>query len=463
MTRRPDEAQTRIFTGGSIYGYKKTVENIDRQGFTELESSQAFENEDGQQEFCGVRSNDDFWFNREFDRSAQEYSQLALLNMTQVNVDVSSAPLQTIEERLCKDVAKAQARLEVYKDDRAALESRAVAHFWLHDYENSIADLNTLLAEADESPKRPSWLLLRARARARLGKTADARADLEACQQLNPSPVELMVAETMVSAAAGRVEPALEKLEASLAKHSNSDEYLHRGAMVYSLISELVRPRDARQASQLATRALELLGRAFDAGLDAYLAVAYEPHFAPLRNATRFHELLAPGLLELRYAAIWRSSPTHVAVEAHDLDPAAHLKACRRFAEMDYRPLVMSATYLPNAGKLIAASVWLQPRVTEAEDDAHARRTANAALALLRLGTLEPVWSILEHSENPSARSYVIDRCSAEGVDPEILLERLEREERVSVSRAGAMSERLRRAASCAAWPCDQAIAGPVR
>ncbi len=431
--KRPDDPATRLFTGVSIYGFEKDTEQIDRQGFTELESSQAFENADGQQELCGVCSNDSFWFHKEYDRSAQEYAQLDLLNMTQVNVDVSSAPLQTIPERLSQDLANATARLEVYTDDSEALETRARAHFWLHDYERAISDLTSLLEAERQSPRRVSWLMLRARAQARLGKAAEAQSDLQEGQRLGPDPLDWITAQTLVSAASGDIAESLERWDTQLVRHAGDSAYLHHAAMFYALVSELARPQDTEQAERCVERALELLAQAFESGLEAYLAVAYEPAFAPIRDRERFQELLAPGLLELRYAAIWRSSSTHVALEAHDLEPPAHLEACRRFAADDYRPLAVSVAHLPRAGKTLAASVWIQPRVTDAQSDAHARRTANAALALLHLGAPQAVWSTLKHAQDPSMRSHVIDRCRAVGVDPELLVEQLERDDRVPV------------------------------
>jgi formylglycine-generating enzyme required for sulfatase activity len=54
-----------------------------------------------------------------------------------------------------------------------------------------------------------------------------------------------------------------------------------------------------------------------------------------------------------------------------------------------------------------------------------AQRQARAALALLRLGKAEAVWSLLQHSPDPSARSYIVHWLKPLGADPEVLVAKL--------------------------------------
>ncbi len=64
-------------------------------------------------------------------------------------------------------------------------------------------------------------------------------------------------------------------------------------------------------------------------------------------------------------------------------------------------------------------------KATDPDKEALAKRQANAALALIRFGTLEPVWPLLRHTPDPTTRSFIIDRVANYGVDPEILWQRL--------------------------------------
>ena len=68
--------------------------------------------------------------------------------------------------------------------------------------------------------------------------------------------------------------------------------------------------------------------------------------------------------------------------------------------------------------------------------DALARRQAVAAIALLRSGRTESVWPLLQHSPDPSLRSYLIRDIGRSGVKPDLLVRRLEIEMDVSVRQA---------------------------
>jgi serine/threonine protein kinase len=72
----------------------------------------------------------------------------------------------------------------------------------------------------------------------------------------------------------------------------------------------------------------------------------------------------------------------------------------------------------------------------QAERERLAKRQANAAVALLRLGQPERVWPVLRHKPDPRVRSYVMARVSALGADPRALWERFDREPDVSARRA---------------------------
>ena len=58
----------------------------------------------------------------------------------------------------------------------------------------------------------------------------------------------------------------------------------------------------------------------------------------------------------------------------------------------------------------LTTSVWHRPLVPEEAKDRLAKRQANAAVALLRLGREQKVWPILQHRPDPRTRSYLIHR-----------------------------------------------------
>jgi formylglycine-generating enzyme required for sulfatase activity len=77
-----------------------------------------------------------------------------------------------------------------------------------------------------------------------------------------------------------------------------------------------------------------------------------------------------------------------------------------------------------------------RPTASEYQKELLATRQANAAVALLRLGTPERVWPILKQSPDPRVRSYVINWLSSRGGDPQTIIQRLNAESDVTIRRA---------------------------
>ena len=76
------------------------------------------------------------------------------------------------------------------------------------------------------------------------------------------------------------------------------------------------------------------------------------------------------------------------------------------------------------------------PGCRDEERNALARRQANCAVALLRLGQPARVWPLLRHTPYPDTRSHLIHRLGPLGVDVGVLAGRLDGEEDVSARRA---------------------------
>ena len=96
----------------------------------------------------------------------------------------------------------------------------------------------------------------------------------------------------------------------------------------------------------------------------------------------------------------------------------------------------MSVASIGEINDVLTASVWHRPLVAEHAKEALAKRLANAAVALLRLGQASSVWTLLKHSPDPRLRSYLIHRLSPLGADPQSVAGRLEEEQEVSIRRA---------------------------
>ncbi|MCI0462498.1 MAG: SUMF1/EgtB/PvdO family nonheme iron enzyme [Gemmataceae bacterium] len=98
--------------------------------------------------------------------------------------------------------------------------------------------------------------------------------------------------------------------------------------------------------------------------------------------------------------------------------------------------LPLRAKAEPALGRLVRELKPAGAAKTEAEQSLRARRQAAAALALWRLGKPEPTWALWRHTPTPEARSWLVQRAAAVGVDAQQLIDRLGREQDVSAKRA---------------------------
>jgi serine/threonine protein kinase/formylglycine-generating enzyme required for sulfatase activity len=146
---------------------------------------------------------------------------------------------------------------------------------------------------------------------------------------------------------------------------------------------------------------------------------------------------------ERRYAGCFAGSAAFDHVVVLGLPPEEQLRRCRELAGQGYRPAVVSVTDmgadLRRAGlspAVVAASVWHRPAVPDEAKERLARRQANAAVALFRLGQGERVWPLLQHRPDPRLRSHLVHRLSPLGADSRALVKRLAGEPDVSARRA---------------------------
>ncbi|TWU16727.1 bifunctional serine/threonine-protein kinase/formylglycine-generating enzyme family protein [Allorhodopirellula heiligendammensis] len=128
---------------------------------------------------------------------------------------------------------------------------------------------------------------------------------------------------------------------------------------------------------------------------------------------------------DISYAAVWWNGGTMQSKALTRLSHSNHLQQCSTLAGENFRPVSVSVVFDDNTDKLVAASVWHRPFVSDEDKDALASRQANAVIALLRLGASGPLWPLLESGPDPRLRSFLIDRMASLGADPVVLLNRL--------------------------------------
>jgi serine/threonine protein kinase/formylglycine-generating enzyme required for sulfatase activity len=141
---------------------------------------------------------------------------------------------------------------------------------------------------------------------------------------------------------------------------------------------------------------------------------------------------------ERRYAGTFAAEAVFDSIGVHGLAPAEHLARCRELLRQGFRQAAITvAPFPPPATEFIAASIWQRPVVPDGDKERLAKRQANAAVALVRLGRAEPVWPLLRHRPDPRVRSYLLHRLSPLGADAHAVIARLDaKDAEVSEKRA---------------------------
>ena len=327
----------------------------------------------------------------------------------------------------------------------------------------ALADLD---AVAVKLPTFAKGFRLRALVHARSGHARAARADLATFRKLNGELGEQAAVEARVGVWLGDEGAGLERLSAALRREPHNRDLHYEAARVYAQCSDTTARLNAAQAaavvglsfrgaapqglgatslladlakrwqrpSRYAERGLALLRRAVAEGYHDFAGINSDADLAPLFDFPEFTELLRQGLLERRFSSVRHELTGREAAESHGLGLEDHRAKCRELAEQGYRPLVVSA--MSEEGDVATASIWQRPSASTAQRERLARRQAQAAATLLLLGDADPVWPLFRRTEQPEQRSQLVWRAGLLGVDPVVLVRRLDLERDVSARRA---------------------------
>ena len=220
---------------------------------------------------------------------------------------------------------------------------------------------------------------------------------------------------------------AFEALEAAIKKQPKDADLRYDAARAFSLASRAISRSDKAKGRQLAERCLQLLREAVKNDDADFGKMDEDADLDPIRDDPAFAEIMKAGHPDRRYAAVWSSDASFEAIPIYGLDPAAHLQKCRELIAQGYRPVSWSVSRTTPEGPLVTASVWHRPVVSEEVKDRLAERQARAAVALVRMGKAEEVWSLLRHSADPRLRSFIVNWLNPLGADPKLIAAELDR------------------------------------
>ena len=391
--------------------------------------------------------------------------------------DVCLFPAPPVDNRKhqAELLATAEKEVEAKPKDGPAIYQRGLARYRVGQDARALPDLD---ATVKKYPTFADGYRYRALVQARLGHAEQARADLAAFLKLSTQPGTKAAVAAVVAAYLGE-DDGLKRLDEVLASQPKDADLLYNAACAYAVAGRAAWHRqrlqsaaaalatwpapgswtalpwalpavpgrltriDAKQQTQVrkrTARALDLLRQALAHGYADYAHMQTDEDLDGLRAEPAFAALLQRGHLERRYAAVWQTSITRESAESHGLEAADHLRRCRALAKEGYRPVSLSVCQTQPGQPPLTASVWQRPLATETARDALAQRQANAAATLLRLGEVERVWPLFQHTPHPDTRTHLLHRLAPLEVNARRVVERLEKETDVSARRALVLS-----------------------
>jgi serine/threonine protein kinase/formylglycine-generating enzyme required for sulfatase activity/tetratricopeptide (TPR) repeat protein len=310
-------------------------------------------------------------------------------------------------------------RLKTKPDDVDARQSRAMANLRLGENQKALDDLQFVIEKNPESLPAKQYRVI---ALARLGKKQDALTELEKFQKEEASENSKLYLAAVVGAELGeRADGALEALEAAIRKQPTDAELRYTVARAYSLASKTVSCSDKAERYEFAERCLRLLRAAVKNDDADFGAMEEDGDLDPIRDDPAFAEIMKASHPDRRYSAVWDSNAKFEATPVYGLDPTAHLQKCRELIAQDYRPVSWAATRTTPEGQSITASVWHRPTVSVEVKDRLAERQARAAIAMIRMGKTEEMWSLMRHSPDPRLRSFMLNWLNPLAADPKLI------------------------------------------
>lgn len=169
-----------------------------------------------------------------------------------------------------------------------------------------------------------------------------------------------------------------------------------------------------------------------------YQALLNDHNFIPLDIALTPRSTAGTGKVD--YAILFKTRPYSVKVLPRALTLNQHLAHCRQCYRNGFRPVAISVVdqahpSRPGQTNLAAISIWQRPLPYSGTGEPLAKRKANAAATLIKLGKPLEAWKLLRQAPFPDARSHMVERLRALEVDLRSLVEQLKQEKDVSIRR----------------------------
>jgi CHAT domain-containing protein len=283
------------------------------------------------------------------DELAADYEQL----------DVSASPLpsQSRDSFYGARIESWGRYLEQAPKDAAAHYGLGVSTFWRGGDDGSAEEHLTAAAELVPGLYRGFVYGYRAIVRARAGKADLSRADLARFREEDASSADQAYFEALAEGYAGRLDAAVARLDAELARRPLDPLTPLRTAQAFAALAGVGRG----EADRLARRSVEMM-RAVTAvssnlfedpeGFEEFLLIRDHPAHVAFRHETR---------LDHETGAVWMEQGSAETTGLHSLDPRGHLARCRELASKGWRLVSLVVVEASEGQPPVAGSAWRRP------------------------------------------------------------------------------------------------------
>ena len=354
------------------------------------------------------------------------YAGFELVHQPQWDVAVSPAGrLPDPLDRFRKQLASFEKPSVEKFDDPKLRELRATANYSIGNLDAALSDFDILI----EKDKNSATILqYRTLTLARLGKADEANASLDKYLATNAQASLKTYLQIQLPAWLGDYDKAWEQLQAAATTSAPSESDLYNVACAGALCSKAFQPKDAEKSKKFADRTFELLDQLIKQGYRNATKLRADPDFASLHSDPRFVLFLEQIDPAPRFAALWQADvPFESRLITFDLTKESR-QSIQQLLSQGFRPQAIAPD---SSFKLL----FHLPIIPDEEKESLAIEQAAAATALLRLGTAERVWPLLQDQPDPRMRSYLLHRLASYRVDPQSLFNQLTSESDVSRQR----------------------------
>jgi serine/threonine protein kinase/formylglycine-generating enzyme required for sulfatase activity/energy-coupling factor transporter ATP-binding protein EcfA2 len=349
----------------------------------------------------------------------EAYSGLALGDELQWDIAVSSAgkladPLDSFRQQLalCKNLPPEK------RNDPKILESQAIAHYQLGNLDVALGDLDFLISKGVSTPE---ILQYRTLTLARLGKSDEAKESLAKYLEINlPASFQAYV-RILVPAWLGEAAQASTELESSVTSLGANSDNLYNLACAAALCSQAFATKVPASSQRFADRAIELLQQIVAQGYNQVDQLKSDADFANLHADPRFLSLLKKLEPSAKYATVLSSNTKWESKLLATVPLDSLARQLTPLLSQGWRPFsiaIDSNSPITERDEYNRTCSLLLHRPVIPDDSrlSLAKRQAGSAIALLRQGEREKIFSALRVSDDPESLTQFVHRCRARSV-----------------------------------------------